>query len=199
MKKKMMMAVVAAVFLNASGAFADTMFSVGGTVFFDGEGALGFNGILPQVGYMSAKRDIRTRIATEWDEARGVMLKGYPITEFFGWDFNGFGYSILFDLTIGMGLSPLTLNLSSGLTAEFYFLPELWIFKIGAGIGGGWGFIGWNKALSTENDMPNPYGAPYIRATIPVLLGPFKTGVYFDYYFTDEPYTQFNIVFAMMF
>jgi hypothetical protein len=99
---------------------------------------------------------------------------------------------------MGLGISPFTLNVSAGLTAEFYFLPELWLFKMGAGIGGGWGLIGLDQAFSTEIDRPNPYGAPYIRATIPILLGSIKTGAYFDYYFMDKPYTQFNIVLAWM-
>jgi hypothetical protein len=196
MTKKMAMAVIAAVFLNVCGAYADRMFALGGTMFFHGNGGIGLNGTLPQVGYISAEKDIDERRVIKWDSVYGE----YPVyyTRPLGWKFNDFDYSILFDLTAGFGFAPDVLNVSAGLTAEFYFLPAfLKHWRIGAGIGGGWGLIGWNKLL-LEKDTQNPYGAPYARVTIPILLGMFKTGVYFDYYFMDEPYTQFNIVFALM-
>jgi hypothetical protein len=203
MKKRSVLVVSAmlimAAFLSVSGAYADTMFAAGGTVFFQGSGA-GTNLVLPQVGYMSAKRHTISRIATRQDENLYGVLEGRHFTKYIGWDYDDFDYSILFDLTMGFGIYPDVLNISAGLTVDFYFLPELlWIYKIGAGIGGGWGLIGLNQTLfSTGDDWPK-YGAPYIRASIPILLGTFKTGVYYDYYLMDDPYTQFNIVLALMF
>jgi hypothetical protein len=196
MKKKMMMTVVAAVFLNVSGAYAETVWTVlSGAVFSHGDGGVGVNSFLPQVGYMSAEKDSEKRL----DHIGHVGGREVPyyVTRPLGWKFNDFDYSILFDLTVGFGFGPDVLTASSGVTAEFYFLPALGHCRIGAGIGAGWGLIGWNLLLQGE-DIQNPYGAPYARITIPVMLGLFKTGVYFDYHFTDEPYTQLNFVYGLM-
>jgi hypothetical protein len=193
MKKKMIMAVMAAVFLNVSGAYAETMFSFGGAMFFHGDGGVGWNGFVPQVGYMSVKKKIERKI-TGWITTPNLQIPRYSVRPI-GWDFDGFEYSILFDITFGLGFAPDMLNLSSGLTAEFYFLT-LPLIGLGAGIGGGWGLIGFDWLLR-EEDMQYPYGAPCARVTIPIVVGTFKTGVYFDYYFMDKPYTQFNIVCAL--
>jgi hypothetical protein len=198
MKKKMIMAAVAAVFLNVSGAYADTVFAFGGAMCFPGDGGVGWNGFVPQVGYMSAEKKVHREIDT-WIATPSGRVPAYKVKPL-GWKLDGFEYSILFDITFGVAGG---LNVSSGLTAEFYFL-SLDVFGTGAGIGGGWGLIGFDRLLRGElfemegEYMPYPYGAPYIRGVIPVLLGTFKTGVYFDYYFMDEPYTQFNIIVALL-
>jgi hypothetical protein len=192
MIKKTMTAVIAAVFLNVSGAYAERMSVVGVPLFFSGDGGTGVNFFLPQVGYMSAEKDYVTKV-------RVIMGVLDYYEEFAGWKFNRFDYSVLFDLTLGIAPTDETeLNASAGLTAEFYFLPAISQHsKIGVGVGGGWGY---QMLLSEERKAgwPTPYGAPYARVTIPVLLGVFKTGVYFDYYFMDGPYTQFNIILALM-
>jgi hypothetical protein len=183
-----------AVFLNVSGAYADTMFGLGATLFVDGDGVFGINAIVPQVGWTSAKRKYVTRRATRADDLYQGIPEGTLFKDFQGMEFDHFDVSILFDMTTGFGLYADVLNFSSGLTTEFYFLP-LWKGTLGAGIGGGWGFVNWIEAAVTHKEVPNPYGAPYVRVTVPyVLFGLIKTGVYFDYFFTDDPYTQFNVV-----
>jgi hypothetical protein len=198
MKNKMIMTVAAAVFLNVSGVYADTMFGLGGTVFFGGDGEFGLNAIMPQVGWTSAKHNVVTRRATAADEVFRGLPRGMPIEEFTGMEFDGFDWSVLFDLTVGFSL-PEEANVSTGLTAEFYFLTGR-LGTLGAGLGGGWGFLNFIDALTTTDSRPNPYGAPYVRATVPyIFLGLFKTGAYFDYYLTDDPYTQFNMAFMLLF
>jgi hypothetical protein len=204
MKKRSVLVVLAmlimAAFLSVSGAYADTMFGAGATLFWDGDGAFGINAIVPQVGWTSAKRDTVTKIADAFDEAYRGIPRGRTFADFRGMEFDDFDVSVLFDLTIGFGLAPLGLNLTSGLTLEFYFLP-LWIGTLGAGLGGGWGFIG-EKTFIRDGRYGEitSFGAPYIRVTVPyILFGLLKTGVYFDYHLADDPYTQFNVVVMALF
>jgi hypothetical protein len=80
--RKMILTVVAVLFLNVYGTYADVMMGIGGTVLFEGDGTLGFSAILPQAGWTSAKRETRRIISTEWDEIhRGIPI-GIPITTF---------------------------------------------------------------------------------------------------------------------
>jgi hypothetical protein len=187
MKKHfLLLGMLAAVTVWAS---AEMTVNLGGTVFWDEDGA-GANFILPQVGYMSAEKEY-IRADRDIADFRGVPV-GTPV--FSGWKFRSFDYSIFIDLGAGCGFENTKFNFSGGMTAEFYFVPVFSTCRIGAGIGGGWGFIDVLK-----DNRQNPYGAPYVRATIPFLVSVFKLGVRYDFYFTDKPYTQFNIFLTHMF
>jgi hypothetical protein len=199
MKKQSVLVVLGmmAVFLNVSEAYADKMLGLGAAMFWDGDGGFGFSAIMPQVGWTSAKRETDTRRATAVDESISGIPRGAIIEEFTGMIFDGFEFSMLFDLMMGFTLSG-KVNATAGLTAEFSFLP-LWLGTLGVGIGGGWGFVDWIAYKAAEG-RSNPYGVPYARVTVPYILGGrFKTGVSFDYFFTDTPYTQFNVVAMLLF